>query len=336
MTIREGLAFDDVLLEPAYSCIQSRSLIDLHCGFTGDRASLTFEQPIIPANMKDIASTALVNAQLDTGGLALLHRFQSIEEQVEQFRDIDCSAKLGASVGVKREDFDRAKALVLAGCRIFCVDIAHGDSYLAVQMASYLRHDVGARCFVIAGNVATATGARRLWEAGADAVKVGVGPGSLCTTRIETGNGVPQLTALMDVAKVRDEYFPKKGIIADGGVRSAGDCVKALCFSDMVMLGRCFAGTDEAAGFAGSEYKTYSGSSTHKANHVEGVRARVPKAGPYAKVVKRLLEGIRSGCSYQGSDTLRQLRAHPQFIRITNSGLRESYPHDVELVPGES
>ena len=209
-----------------------------------------------------------------------------------------------------------------------------------------------------------ADGAERLWYAGADIVKVGIGPGSLCTTRIETGNGIPQLTALIDIAnrkawitnpnatefisnikeggikKMMEDEF--KGTItrpiytiADGGIKSAGDIVKALCFSDMVMAGNLFAGCNEAPGtiinIGGRTYKEYVGSSTHKGNHVEGVAAMVDCKGPYSNILTKLTEGLRSGCSYQGAHNLDELRKNPQFIKISSAGLRESHPHDVTI-----
>ena len=164
-------------------------------------------------------------------------------------------------------------------------------------------------------------------------IKVGVGPGSLCTTRIETGNGVPQLTALIDAWTVAKKQKCK--IVADGGIKNAGDLVKALCFSDAVMLGNLLSGTDEAPGNViavhGAPHKEYVGSSTHKANHVEGVTALVPYKGPVAAVVTKLMEGVRSGCSYQGVRATRDLSKSPHFVRISHAGLSESHPHNVVL-----
>jgi IMP dehydrogenase len=331
--IREGLAFDDVLIEPVYnSDVESREEdVDLRVGFE----DIVFEHPIIPANMEDVAGLKLLAAQNHSGGLGLIHRFQSVEDQIAQFVALgEPTYHVGASVGVKN-DFDRAKALIAAGVTIICVDVAHGDSHLAARMVQFLRMQ---GITIIAGNVATRSGARRLWEAGADIVKVGIGPGSLCTTRIETGCGVPQLTAIMDVAELRNEAFIGRKIIADGGIKNAGDCVKALCFADMVMIGNLFAGCDEAPGLApggNSSYKLYRGSSTHKTSHVEGVQARVPRTGTFHSVLNRLLEGIRSGCSYQNATQLWKLQEDPRLIRITSAGLRESYPHDVVVVPHE-
>ena len=226
-----------------------------------------------------------------------------------------------------------------------CIDIAHGDSQQCVEMIQWLRNN-HSELFIIAGNVATGSGAKRLWRAGANVVKVGVGPGSLCTTRIETGNGVPQLTALMDVAEAQRElmalYKTKDNpelakrqfpFISDGGIKDAGDIVKALCFADMVMIGNMFAGCEEAPGHVinidGRSYKEYVGSSTHKANHIEGVAAIVPYKGSVDKILLKLTEGLQSGCSYQGAHNLSALKDNPVFIRITGAGLKESHPHDV-------
>lgn len=333
--IREGLTYDDVLLEPAYSTIESRKTdVSLGMGFLLDIADMTFDHPIIPANMADVASPELLHRQIARGGLALMHRFQTVEEQIDCFNMLGKSNYIGASIGIQEDDIKAAKRFVEAGIGIVCVDVAHGDHYRVERTVSFLK-SMKDRPVIIAGNVATRSGARRLYEAGADVVKVGVGPGSLCTTRIETGCGVPQLTALMDVAELRNESFIYRGIIADGGIKNAGDCVKALCFADMVMVGNLFAGCKEASGFEGGNYKIYRGSSTHKTSHVEGVRASVPKTGPYVKVLDRLLEGIRSGCSYQGAHSVRDLQDEPKLIRISSAGLKESYPHDVVIVPQE-
>jgi IMP dehydrogenase len=341
MTIREGLTYDDVLLSPVYSTIQHRDEqnIDLRVNIVCDVADIIFDHPIVPANMEDVAGPILLSRQVESGGLALMHRFQSVEAQIETFKALGEEPVIGASIGVQWEDQEAAEKLCAAGIGIICVDIAHGDHSLAERMVSFLhRMDSTKRPIIIAGNVATKGGAKRLWEAGADIVKVGVGPGSLCTTRIETGCGVPQLTAIMDVAEVREEYFPCNGIIADGGIKNAGDCVKALCFADMVMVGNLFAGTNESPGarlarLEESTQKRYRGSSTHKTSHVEGVQAWVKASGPFDDVLYRLLEGIRSGCSYQGSENLEQLKEGPELIRITSAGLRESYPHDVHVIP---
>jgi IMP dehydrogenase len=164
-----------------------------------------------------------------------------------------------------------------------------------------------------------------------------VGPGSLCTTRIETGCGVPQITALIDVVEMREEFghFEHRGIISDGGIKNAGDCVKALALSDMVMIGNLFASTDEAPGEVDATgcFKRYVGSSTHKTSHVEGVKAWVKMTGPYKDTFKRLIDGITSGCSYNGVYSPHGLQYNPHFIKITAAGMAESYPHGVQIEP---
>lgn len=340
--IREGITFDDVLLVPKYSTIESRSKINMSVNMD----NLEFKHPIIPANMKTVTGIRLAEEIIKSGGLAILHRFMPIEEQlsiansiIDNFGD----RHLAVSVGVKKDDIENIHSFLEVGVRIFCIDIAHGDSEQCIDMIINIKN-INPDVFIIAGNVATGVGAKRLWVAGADAVKVGIGPGSLCTTRVETGNGVPQLTALMDVSEMRaylitnnffDSTSKTKYIIADGGIKNAGDCVKALCFADMVMAGNLFAGCPETPGktilINNQQYKEYVGSSTHKTNHIEGVSAMVLQKPPYKEILDKLLEGIRSGCSYQGVKNLKDLQDHPQFIKISNSGLVESHPHDITI-----
>lgn len=343
--IREGLTFDDVLLVPQHSDIKSRSKdVDISVKW----GALHFDHPIIPANMKTVTGEELAVQVIKSGGLAILHRFMDEKEQLliaNKLFDDHGNEHLAMSVGVKASDKEMVTRFREAGIRIVCIDVAHGDSDMCMEMISWIKSKYP-DMFVIAGNVATGEGARRLWQSGADVVKVGVGPGSLCTTRVQTGNGVPQLTALMDVAEVqrqlneleRTRHYPGEKrrhfrIISDGGIKEAGDVVKALCFADMVMAGNIFAGCLETPGrrveIDKIVYKEYVGSSTHKTNHIEGVAALVPTKGSYVSVLTTLLEGLTSGCSYQGAHNLEELKDNPVFIRITNAGLKESHPHDV-------
>lgn len=354
MMILEGLTFDDVLLVPQHSDVKSRSTdVDISVNF----GACHFEHPVIPANMKTVTGQEMALQIIKGGGLAILHRFMEPKEQLmiaENIIDDHGNEHFAVSVGVKQSDKEMVLAFHKTGVRMICVDVAHGDSKLCEDMVSWIRSKKP-DMFIIAGNVATGEGAKRLWVAGADAVKVGVGPGSLCTTRIETGNGVPQLTALMQVSQTKDELinanrmyveppnFERKHpqlrdklyIIADGGIKAAGDIVKALCFSDMVMIGNLFAGCEETPSekmiMDGVTYKKYVGSSTHKANHIEGIAALVPYSGSYQQVITKMLEGLRSGCSYQGAHTLKELQDNPVFVKITNAGLKESHPHDVVI-----
>ena len=340
MKIRKGYCFDDVLLVPKFSTLLSRSKVDIstHLG------RINLQMPIVSANMINVTGADMAIALSNLGGLPILHRFyDSISSVIHDFSRIKMESShpenIGASVGIQESDKYLADSLINAGCSILCVDVAHGHHQKCGEMVSYIAKRYPRVC-VIAGNVATGAAARWLYDFGAAVIKCGIGPGSLCTTRIETGNGVPQLTALYDVYKdsLRDDCSRKYHIIADGGIKRAGDIVKALCFSDAVMLGNLLAGTDEAPGKVihvnGYNHKEYVGSSTLKNNHIEGVKALVPCKGPVSAVLQGLVEGLRSGCSYQGACDLKELREDPEFIEISSSGLGESHPHDVMVQGG--
>lgn len=336
MNIKEGLTFDDLLLVPKYSEIESRSKIDVSVKM----GKFNFKHPIIPANMASILGPEMASKIIESGGLAILHRFMPLAEQISICEDLIehyGPDNLGISVGVKEEDKKAIKQFVELGVKIVCIDIAHGDSLLCVKMTRWIRENYP-NMFIIAGAIATGSGAVNLWKAGADAVRCGVGSGSICTTRIQTGNGAPLLTSLIDVAEAREKLLltsPNKKyyIISDGGCKSPGDVCKALCFADMVMAGNIFAGAKETPSnlinIAGTSYKEYAGSSTHKASHIEGVVSIVNQSGTYNEILTKLLEGLTSGMSYQNANNLEELRKNPEFIRITNAGLIESHPHDV-------
>lgn len=334
--IRETYALSDLLLVPKYSIITSRSQIDVSVKL----GSLTFAHPIITANMTSVSGREMCVEVIRNSGLAILHRFMDEKEQLQIATDIINqygSNHFAVSVGIKDSDKDLLNRFYFAGVRIVCIDIAHADSKHCVETVSWIKEH-NPDMFVIAGNISTGRGAQRLWEAGADVVKCGQGSGSLCSTRIETGNGVPQLSALMDIAETRrtlknDFHYAQRtlGIIADGGIVAAGDVVKSLCFADMVMMGQAFSGCVESPGrrvmIAGIEHKEYVGSSTHKDKHIEGVKALVATTGSYQSVLGKLLEGLRSGMSYQNCLNLIELKEDPEFIKVSHAGLVESLPH---------
>lgn len=341
MKIRKGYTFDDVLLVPVYSKVKSRKDIDLSVLL---KKGVNLNIPIISANMKNVTGYAMAQTMLSQGGMPILHRFfDSDEAYLAEYQKVQQWAaeaperlcdNLGVSVGVSNTQKELVGKFYDIGCRIFCIDVAHGNSEQCISMTRWI-HLNYPKALLISGNVATADGASRLESAGADVIKLNIGNGSLCTTRIETGNGVPTLTAISDVAEWRSKNNSKVKLICDGGMRRAGDIVKALCFTDCVMLGNILAGTDEAPGDIiekdGIKYKKYVGSSTLKVNHIEGVEALVECKGPVAGVIEHLLDGIRSGCSYQGVDHVSWLQDVPEFIEISNSGLIESHPHDVTV-----
>ncbi len=261
--------------------------------------------------------------------------------------------RVGAAVGTKPEDVQRARACVEAGVDVLVLDIAHGHSEHSMEMVQYLKKNFP-DVEVIAGNVATADGFRDLFKAGADAVKVGVGSGSICITRIVTGYGVPQLTAILDcAAAARETGIP---MIADGGIRTGGDLTKALAAgADTVMVGSLLAGTEESPGASvirdDRRYKVVRGMASLSANVdrkaidtseitlddwdkvvPEGVEAVVPYRGPVADVLHQLVGGLRSGLSYAGAGSIADLQKNAEFIRITGAGMRESGPHDVSKI----
>ncbi|MCC6024104.1 MAG: IMP dehydrogenase [Thaumarchaeota archaeon] len=272
-------------------------------------------------------------------------------------RDSKGRLLVAAAVGVKEKELERAQLLVEASVDALVVDVAHGHSEMCIEMVRRLRMIYGDDVEIVAGNVATREGVEDLASAGASAVKVGIGPGSVCTTRVVAGVGVPQLTAIMECAEAAEQMDVP--IIADGGIRESGDVVKAIAAgASTVMIGRLLAGTDESPGAIvmknGRRYKIYRGMASMYAMlgrefmmrddaealldaseysyYAEGVEAYVPYVGSASDVVKRLVAGLRSGMSYLGARNLDELRRNAIFIRISPASIRESYPHDVEVI----
>ncbi|MFW9875219.1 MAG: guanosine monophosphate reductase [Candidatus Thorarchaeota archaeon] len=335
---KPGYCYDDVLLVPRHSNVNSRDNVDLSVQLP---RGIKLDLPFVSANMKTVTDVEMARAISSLGGLALLHRFDDYDNLLKKFVESnipESQGRVGASVGIKPKDFNFAKKLYKIGCRILCVDVAHADHDNVEEFVLAIRRFCP-EVLLIVGNIATPGAAKMLWEAGADVIKIGIGCSGVCTTRIETGNGYPQLSALLNVCNAgyvprEDNEFPI--FIADGGIRAAGDCVKGLAFTDLVMIGNLFAGTDEAPGevvsLNGLKYKRYAGSSTYKQRNVEGVSGLVPYRGPVKEVVRKLSEGIRSGCSYQGVHNLEDLKKSPEFVVISNSGLVESHPHDIRQI----
>ena len=298
-----------------------------------------------------IEKLPLVDGQGRLGGLVTIKDIEKVQEFPNAAKDQYGRLLVAAAVGVTSDTFERASALLEAGADAIVIDTAHGHSAGVLRKISQIR-DEFPDATLIAGNVATSEGTKALYDAGVDVVKVGIGPGSICTTRIVAGVGVPQLTAVYDAACVAHEY--NKTIIADGGIKYSGDIVKALAGGgNAVMLGSMLAGTDEAPGdfeiFQGRRFKTYRGmgslaamshgssdryfqSGVNEANKLvpEGIEGRVAAKGAVGDVIYQLLGGLRSGMGYVGAADLKQLQ-DAQFIQISNAGLRESHPHDVTI-----
>jgi IMP dehydrogenase len=333
-----GLTFDDVMLVPGYNGIRSRQ--DVTTSVTA--AGRKFEIPIISANMDTITEEAMSDAITGFGGMAILHRFMSIEENVAMFQRVKKPKQTGISIGIGEESMPRAEALIAVGAEIICVDVAHGHSKEVNRTVRQLRERWGNNIMIIAGNVATYAGADYLAAAGADVIKVGIGPGSVCSTRMKTGFGVPQLTALQECRKV------DRCVIADGGIKNPGDAVKALAAgADFIMMGGMLSGTDETPGQIitqknpdGSEtrVKRFRGMASKEAQEEfmggmaewktsEGVAVEVVAKGPVKNVVLDVMGGIRSGMTYCGALNIKQLQRKAQFMEITPAGFHEGTPH---------
>lgn len=362
--VKEGLTFDDVLLIPAESHVLPND-VDLKVQLT---SSLKLNLPFISAGMDTITEHEMAIAMAQAGGLGVIHKNMTIANQANEVKlvkntevtsekaavDNDHRLLVAAAVGVTTDTFERASALIDAGANAIVIDTAHGHSAGVLRKISEIRAKFP-NINLIAGNVATAAGTRALYDAGVDVVKVGIGPGSICTTRVVAGVGVPQITAIYDAANVAREYG--KTIIADGGIKYSGDIVKALAAGgNAVMLGSMFSGTHETPGQIfekqGQKFKAYRGmgsvgamSQAHgssdryfqggvnEANKLvpEGVEACVTYKGYVKEVIFQLIGGLRAGMGYVGAPDLAALIENAQFVRITNARLVESHPHDVQI-----
>jgi len=331
-----------------------------------------YDQPIGAVMTKDNLVTAPVNTTLEEAKKILhKHRIEKLPLVDDHFRlkglitikDIEKARKypnaakdshgrlrVAEAVGVGKDALERAHALVKAGVDVLVIDTAHGHSRRVIETTKLFKREFGSKVDIIAGNIATAEAAQALIDAGADAVKVGIGPGSICTTRVVAGVGVPQLTAVWDCAQVCKKYgIP---VIADGGIRYSGDIVKALAAgADVVMLGNLLAGTEEAPGeielYQGRSYKVYRGMGSIAAMKAgskdryfqedsqklvpEGIEGRVPYKGTLADTVFQLIGGLRSGMGYCGAPDIPTLQREARFVRVTPAGVQENHPHNVQI-----
>lgn len=363
---KDALTFDDVLLVPQYSEI-TPDMADVSTKLTN---TFKMNVPFLSAAMDTVSEHKLVTALALAGGLGVIHKNMSIADQAKEVEMVknyefdneknkrvltDKKGRLcvGAAIGVTADMMDRVHALMDAGVDVFVLDSAHGDSKNIINAIKNLRLEYPSM-ELIAGNVATYEGALDLMKAGASAVKVGMGPGSICTTRIIAGIGVPQLQAVMDCARASKEM--NVPIIADGGIKYSGDVVKALAAgANTVMLGGLFATCEEAPGDIyesnGKKYRTYRGMGSieamakgstdryfqtgHKKFVAEGVQGIVEVKTTVEELVFQLVGGLKAGMGYCGSKDIPTLQEKGTFIKITNNALLESHPHDISIDKGE-
>lgn len=335
----DGLTFDDVLVVPCRSEVKSRRDPDLTSNIT---KKIRRGTPVISSNMDTITEGDMAKAMSDLGGIGILHRFIDVEQQIQELKTVKKSKSplLAASVGIGEKGKERAKALFDAGIELITIDIAHGHSLPMMELTSWIKKEFPS-IEVIAGNVATPEAVKDLANAGADAIKVGIGPGSMCTTRIITGCGLPQLTAIaMCKLEAEKHNIP---IIADGGLKTSGDIFKAFCAgADSVMLGSLLAGTLETPGEVRQGKKLYRGMASRSAQDSwrggvakgmapEGESHMISIKGHVEPVVLELTGGVRSGMSYINAINFADIKENARFIKMSSSGIRESVAHGLAL-----
>lgn len=346
---RRDLKFVEHEAVPVSEVMTTRGLITAPAG-------TTLEQAEIILNKNKVEKLLLIDGHFNLAGLITMRDIERLAQFPRALTDPRGRLMCGAAIGV--DHYERAQALIDAGVDVITVDTAHGHSENVLRTVREIKRRHGIQ--VIAGNIATAEAARDLIEAGADAVKVGIGPGSICTTRIVTGIGVPQITAIFNAVAGRDATDPSVPVIADGGVRNSGDIAKALAAgADAVMMGSLFAGLDESPGelviSGGRRYKSYRGMGSEGAMNAgsadryrqaeklgpdgkpvqkfvpEGVEGLVPYRGPLAEFVYQMVGGLRSSMGYCGCATLADFRRDTRFVRQTSAGVTESHPHNIRI-----
>ncbi len=328
-----ALTYDDVLLVPSYNHHESRRVVDI--SQTDRLNQLTLELPIMSSNMDTITESKMANFMNEKGGIGVLHRFLSIEDNIKELKA--CKGPTFVSIGCTEAELERAEALRDAGANYFCVDVAHGHAKYVGKTLKKLRKLLGTRC-IMAGNVATYAGADYLASCGADIIKAGIGGGSVCSTRVKTGFGVPMLSCIEDCART------DRSIVADGGLRASGDIVKALAFgADFVMIGGMLAGTAPTPGDViekpdGTKIKRYRGMASREAQEgflgqmhewktAEGVCAEVPYRDVQEAIIADIVGGLRSGLTYAGADNISELQRKLNYVQVTPAGRHESLPH---------
>ncbi len=341
--IGKGYSYNDLLIVPKYNKIRSRTEVNFKTRIT---RNYSIEIPIVAANMDTVCDSKMAIALGKLGGLGVIHQFMSIEEEASEVEKVKKEGLIAAAaIGVKDVE-KRVEALAKAGVNILVIDLAHGHSKYAGKTLDYLKQNYP-KIDIIAGNIATKDAAEYFLSKGADGIKVGIGPGSMCTTRIMTGAGVPQVTAIMDVYEATKGEIP---ICADGGIKNPGDIVKALgAGASTVMLGYLFAGTEEAPGEVIErnlkKFKSYRGSASFNASlkkakiqgeenkkiiSVEGEETLIPYKGSITPIIEKYLGGLASGMTYIGANEMKKIVGKADFIEISSAGFEESIANGIK------
>jgi IMP dehydrogenase len=348
-TIKEALTFDDVLMLPRYS-----NILPSDTNITLDLTKkISLKVPFLSSAMDTVTESNMAIAMANSGGIGIIHRNLKINKQSLEVNKVKRKNLLvGAAIGTNKEDLDRARSLIGSGVDLLIIDTAHGHSEKVLKILSKLKK-INNKIPVCVGNIATGEAAKKLYNSGADIIKVGIGPGSICTTRMVAGIGVPQISAIMEVRKALKKNKIK--IISDGGIKFSGDIAKALAAgADAIMMGSIFAGTNESPGkkfrFKNKIYKSYRGMGSIGAmsagsanryfqnNHKdkskfvpEGVEGRVEYKGNVSKIIYQLQGGLRSSMGYIGAKKLNEIPKKAKFVKITKAGFYESMVHSVEM-----
>lgn len=336
---RDQIGFDDILLIPQHSEISSRQDVSLATTLGNGLNGVAMSMPIIAAPMDTVCEHEMAASIRKAGGFGIIHRYMPIENQVEQIRLAKAlGGSAGGSVGAKGDFTHDAVKLVNAGALLILIDVANGHSEHAVSAVKELREIFGNQVHIMAGNVATWEGFARLADAGADSIRVGIGGGSACTTRVVSGHGVPTLSSIMDIRE-KVAYGEGPSLIADGGIRNSGDAAKALAAgAHAVMLGRLLAGTKESPGQIVDGRKVFRGMASREAQEegrgvvsgVEGIATTVPFVGSVNDIINDFNAGLKSALSYTGVNNLIDFHAEAVYNRVTSSTLNETKPHAKE------
>jgi IMP dehydrogenase len=335
MDFRQTYCFDDVLLTPKYSDIKSRSEVTLKSSLS---PAISLNLPVISSPMDTVTESRMAMAMQRAGALGVIHRYNTIEQQSQLVTHVSANNdSVAAAIGVTGDFLERAQEVVAAGADVVCIDIAHGHHVMMKDALKKLRSFFPDELHIMTGNVATLQAFDDLADWGANSIRVGIGGGSICSTRIVTGHGVPTLQSVLDCSLSRHDVK----IIADGGIKTTGDIVKAIAAgADFVMVGSMLAGTNETPGTVletpnGEKYKEYRGMASKKAQHSwrgksstpEGVATTVPYKGSVKHTLQDIDGGLRSGLSYSGARTIREFQNKSTLILQSGASQLESNTH---------
>ena len=335
--MKEYLTYDDVQIIPKYSDINHRSDCDISTKVT---KNIDLQIPIVSSPMDTVTGYRMAQEMNELGGLGIIHRFNSIEEQASMVARVSLGY-VGGAVGVTGDYLERAQELVKNGCKVICIDVAHGHHQLVKEALEKIKNEVEGTFDVLVGNIASKEAARHLCEWGADGLRIGIGGGSLCSTRIQTGVGIPMVSSIRDCVSVADEFDVP--CMADGGIRNIGDVCKGLgSGADTVMLGSLLSGTKESPGMITKTgiwpnevlQKKYRGSASlesksdrGESKNVEGVSRYTPYKGKVRRIITDIIDGLQSSMSYVGAHTIEEYQAKCEFVKVTNAGIIEAKPH---------